>query len=151
MVSNLDGKLEKILKSLTKREEEVIRLRYGLGGEIPHTLQAIGDKLNITRERVRQIEERILRRFGTKDLIAALKELKKPLMRGRIKYFTIERKLKEYGNLLSAKERKQIEAKLEKLKKMLIKKDKKLINEAIKELTVAAQPLLRAKRLKVKR
>ncbi|MEO0087141.1 MAG: sigma factor-like helix-turn-helix DNA-binding protein [candidate division WOR-3 bacterium] len=149
MVSNLDGKLEKILKSLTKREEEVIRLRYGLGGEIPHTLQAIGNKLNITRERVRQIEERILRRFGSKELIAALKELKKPLMRGRIKYFTIQNKLKKYGDILAAKERKQIETKLEKLKKALIKKDKKLINTAIKELEEAAKPLLKAKRVKV--
>ncbi len=149
MVSNLDGKLEKILKSLTKREEEVIRLRYGLGGEIPHTLQAIGNKLNITRERVRQIEERILRRFGSKELIGALKALKKPLMRGRIKYFTIQNKLKKYGDSLSVKERKQIEGKLEKLKKALIKKDPKKINLTIKELEEAAQPLLKAKRVKV--
>ncbi|MEO0097047.1 MAG: sigma factor-like helix-turn-helix DNA-binding protein [candidate division WOR-3 bacterium] len=149
MLSNLDGKLEKILKSLTKREEEVIRLRYGLGGEIPHTLQAIGNKLNITRERVRQIEERILRRFASKELITALKELKKPLMRGRIKYFTIQNKLKKYGGSLSNKERKQIEDRLERLKKALIKKDKRIINITIKELEEAAQPLLKAKRIKV--
>ncbi|MCS7249337.1 MAG: hypothetical protein N2323_06130 [candidate division WOR-3 bacterium] len=149
MVSNLDGKLEKILKSLTKREEEVIRLRYGLGGEIPYTLQAIGNKLNITRERVRQIEERILRRFGSKELITALKELKKPLMRGRIKYFTIQEKLKKYGDTLTSKEKKQVESKLEKLKKALIKKDKKAINTAIKELEEAAKPLLKVKKVKV--
>ncbi|MEO0089034.1 MAG: sigma factor-like helix-turn-helix DNA-binding protein [candidate division WOR-3 bacterium] len=148
MLSNLDGKLEKILKSLTKREEEVIRLRYGLGGEIPHTLQAIGNKLNITRERVRQIEERILRRFANKELITALKDLKKPLMRGRIKYFTIQNKLKKYGDSLSSKERKLIEDKLEKLKKALIKKDKKIINLTIKELEKAAKSLLKAKRIK---
>lgn len=149
MISNLDGKLEKIIKLLTKREEEVIRFRYGLGGEIPHTLQTIGKKLNITRERVRQIEERLLRKFGTKELIDALKELKKPLVRGRIKYFTIQKKLKAYGNELSAKEKKQIEAKLEKLKKALIKKDKDLINTAVKELETIAQPLLRPRKAKV--
>ena len=48
---------------LQEREREVVCLRYGLGPEIPHTLESIGDKLGLTRERVRQIESRTLRKM----------------------------------------------------------------------------------------
>ena len=48
---------------LQEREREVVCLRYGLGSEIPHTLERIGDKLGLTRERVRQIESRTLRKM----------------------------------------------------------------------------------------
>lgn len=48
--------LEKSLHDLTNREEEVLRLRFGLGQREPRTLQEIGSLMNLSRERVRQIE-----------------------------------------------------------------------------------------------
>jgi len=53
--------IKTLLSGLTKREEEVIRARYGLDGKRLLTLQAIGDKYGITRERVRQIESAALK------------------------------------------------------------------------------------------
>jgi len=47
-----------LLADLNPREREVVRLRYGLGEDEPHTLQEIGDRLHLTRERIRQIESR---------------------------------------------------------------------------------------------
>jgi RNA polymerase primary sigma factor len=61
----------KLLEGLTPREAEVIRLRYGIGGTTEHTLQEIGERFSVTRERIRQIEakalERIRRRPRTKE------------------------------------------------------------------------------------
>ena len=50
--------VQELLGSLTEREQQVIRLRYGLGEERPQTLEEIGSMLGVTRERVRQIEAR---------------------------------------------------------------------------------------------
>ncbi len=53
------GALEHALSAdLSPREREVVRLRYGLGEDEPHTLQEIGNRLHLTRERIRQIESR---------------------------------------------------------------------------------------------
>ena len=52
--------LKRSLAHLTEREQQVLRLRYGLGGEDPHTLETIGQKLKMTRERARQIELKAL-------------------------------------------------------------------------------------------
>lgn len=49
-----------ILACLTKREAEVIDLRFGLSSGCPATLEEIGNKFNVTRERIRQIEARAL-------------------------------------------------------------------------------------------
>jgi RNA polymerase primary sigma factor len=51
------------LKSLTPREQEVLRLRFGLEGYEPHTLEAIGKALHITRERARQLEMQALEKL----------------------------------------------------------------------------------------
>jgi len=56
--SDLAREVEQVMSRLTDREKEVIRLRYGLGTEREHTLEEIGRRLSITRERVRQIEAR---------------------------------------------------------------------------------------------
>lgn len=62
------GQLSVALDALEPREREVMRLRYGLGEQEPMTLQQVGDRLRLSRERVRQIETRAiqkLRRFKT--------------------------------------------------------------------------------------
>jgi RNA polymerase primary sigma factor len=52
--------IERVLEPLTDREKEVLRLRYGLGTDREYTLEEIGRRLSVTRERVRQIEARAL-------------------------------------------------------------------------------------------
>jgi len=55
--------IERALASLDAREAEVIRLYFGLGMEHPLTLEEIGQRFTLTRERVRQIKEKALRRL----------------------------------------------------------------------------------------
>lgn len=52
--------IEELLISITDREKEVIMLRFGMNASHPHTLQAVGEKLHISRERVRQIQKKAL-------------------------------------------------------------------------------------------
>jgi len=60
---SLKKELEHVLTSLTKREAEVIRLYFGLGLERPLTLEEIGERFQLTRERVRQIKEKAIHRL----------------------------------------------------------------------------------------
>ncbi len=57
--------LERILGNLTPREQTVIRLRFGIGHDQPHTLEQVGDQLSVTRERIRQIEAKALKKLKT--------------------------------------------------------------------------------------
>ena len=59
----LHEQMEAVLKRLTPREERVLRLRFGLEGDRVHTLEEVGQILNVTRERVRQIEHKALRKL----------------------------------------------------------------------------------------
>ncbi len=52
----------KVVQALTEREREVLILRYGLSGEEPKTLEEIGARFQLTRERIRQIEDASLRK-----------------------------------------------------------------------------------------
>jgi RNA polymerase primary sigma factor len=64
--------LESALSSLAERDRQVLELRYGLRGEEPHTLEHIGRRLGLTRERVRQIEVESLARLSSfRDIEAA--------------------------------------------------------------------------------
>jgi RNA polymerase primary sigma factor len=63
MEESLRKEVERALETLTKREAEVVRLYFGLGREHPLTLEEIGEKFNLTRERVRQIKEKAIRRL----------------------------------------------------------------------------------------
>jgi RNA polymerase primary sigma factor len=63
MNESLKIEVERSLATLTKREAEVVRLYFGLGREHPLTLEEIGEKFNLTRERVRQIKEKAIRRL----------------------------------------------------------------------------------------
>jgi RNA polymerase sigma factor (sigma-70 family) len=68
---DLAMKVERALEPLSDREREVIRLRYGLGTEREHTLDEIGRRLAITRERVRQIEAKALAKLRARNGRAA--------------------------------------------------------------------------------
>lgn len=63
MGESLKIEIERALATLTKREAEVVRLYFGLGQEHPLTLEEIGERFNLTRERVRQIKEKAIRRL----------------------------------------------------------------------------------------
>jgi RNA polymerase primary sigma factor len=61
--SDLTNEVERALAPLSDREKEVLRLRYGLGADREYTLEEIGKRLSVTRERVRQIESRALQKL----------------------------------------------------------------------------------------
>jgi len=63
MNESLKKEIERALSTLTDREAEVIKLYFGLNGEHSLTLEEIGEKFNLTRERVRQIKEKAIRRL----------------------------------------------------------------------------------------
>ena len=60
---SLRTEIERALETLTPREADVIRLYFGLGGQHPMTLEEIGETFDLTRERVRQIKEKAIRRL----------------------------------------------------------------------------------------
>lgn len=64
-----------ILQTLTPREEKVIRMRFGIGVDRDHTLEEVGRHLSVTRERVRQIEAKALRKLKHPSRIKLLKTL----------------------------------------------------------------------------
>lgn len=64
-----------ILQTLTPREEKVIRMRFGIGVDRDHTLEEVGRHLSVTRERVRQIEAKALRKLKHPSRIRLLKTL----------------------------------------------------------------------------
>jgi RNA polymerase primary sigma factor len=61
--SDLGNEVERALAPLSDREREVVRLRYGLGADREYTLEEIGRRLSVTRERVRQIESRAMQKL----------------------------------------------------------------------------------------
>ena len=61
--SNLRETTTGVLASLTPREERIVRLRFGLGINSDHTLEEVGQQFSLTRERIRQIEARALRKL----------------------------------------------------------------------------------------
>ncbi len=61
--SKLEEQINKILSELTPREEQVIRKRFGIGEKTDHTLEEVGKLFNVTRERIRQIEAKALRKL----------------------------------------------------------------------------------------
>jgi len=67
--------IQSVLKTLTPKEEKVIRMRFGIGADRDHTLEEVGRHLSITRERVRQIEAKALRKLKHPSRLKALKKL----------------------------------------------------------------------------
>ncbi|MBI4683598.1 MAG: sigma-70 family RNA polymerase sigma factor [Nitrospirae bacterium] len=73
--SEISEQMQQILKTLTPKEERVIRMRFGIGADRDHTLEEVGRHLSITRERVRQIEAKALRKLKHPSRLKALKTL----------------------------------------------------------------------------
>lgn len=74
--TELTRELDRILGTLTPREQLVIRLRFGIGQDEPFTLEQVGQNLSVTRERIRQIEAKALKKLKTpeiKEMFAAIK------------------------------------------------------------------------------
>ena len=63
IVANLRDQTRRTLKTLTPREEQVLRMRFGVGDGAEHTLEEVGKSFNVTRERIRQIESKALRKL----------------------------------------------------------------------------------------
>jgi len=61
--SNLKETVTRVLSSLTPREERVLRMRFGIGMNTDHTLEEVGQQFSVTRERIRQIEAKALRKL----------------------------------------------------------------------------------------
>ena len=76
---NLVNQTRKVLATLTPREEKVLRMRFGIGEESHHTLEEVGQDFNVTRERIRQIEAK------------ALRKLRHPSRAGKLKNFKIDK------------------------------------------------------------
>ena len=83
-------KLSKMLDTLKPAERKLIALRYGLDGEDQHSLEDVGKMFGITRERTRQIESMILRKFRHPDMVKDIKDTmpegKSPHKKGTKKY-----------------------------------------------------------------
>ena len=73
MTDSLRREVQRALSTLTQREADVITLYFGLNGEHAMTLEEIGEKFNLTRERVRQIKEKAIRRLRHTSRSKALK------------------------------------------------------------------------------
>ena len=71
--NSIEQQIRNLLDELDEREALVIRLRFGLDDDKPRTLQEIGDKLNLTRERIRQIEQRAMRKLGRSHSLQQLR------------------------------------------------------------------------------
>jgi RNA polymerase primary sigma factor len=61
--TNLRDSTTRVLSSLTPREERVLRMRFGIGMNTDHTLEEVGQQFKVTRERIRQIEAKALRKL----------------------------------------------------------------------------------------
>ena len=72
MRMSVEDQLTNMLSALDVREKEIITLYFGLDGHDTHTLEEIGEKLNVTRERVRQIKERCLERLKKRSNVSML-------------------------------------------------------------------------------
>lgn len=71
---DLRNQIFKTLDSLDKREKEVILKRFGLNDDMPETLEEIGQEMHLSRERIRQIEEKALRKLRNPIRSQKLKE-----------------------------------------------------------------------------
>ena len=74
-MTNGSDQTRKVLSTLTPREEKVLKMRFGIGEEREFTLEEVGEYFNVTRERIRQIEGKALRKLRHPLRSKNLKEL----------------------------------------------------------------------------
>ncbi len=63
IIRDLQEKIHKMLNTLSPKEERILRMRFGLGDDMPHTLEEVGQMFGVSRERIRQIEAQALRKL----------------------------------------------------------------------------------------
>jgi len=71
--TNLSVRIKEALSTLNPREEQIVRMRFGIGYETEHTLDQVGRQFNLTRERIRQIERRALEKIEESEIGIVLK------------------------------------------------------------------------------
>ena len=71
--SDLRETVTQVLGTLTPKEERVLRMRFGIGTHADHTLEEIGQQFSVTRERIRQIEAKALRKLKLPNRARALR------------------------------------------------------------------------------
>ncbi|HOA83767.1 MAG TPA: sigma-70 family RNA polymerase sigma factor [Thermodesulfovibrio thiophilus] len=81
--TELSEHIQRILKTLTPKEEKVIKMRFGIGEDRDHTLEEVGRYLSITRERVRQIETKALRKLKHPSRMKLLKILTSEILENK--------------------------------------------------------------------
>lgn len=72
-INQLNEKIRKMLLFLTPREEKVLRMRYGIGEKWDHTLREVGNLFEVTREDIRQIEVKALRKLNKKFVVGTFR------------------------------------------------------------------------------
>jgi RNA polymerase primary sigma factor len=60
---DLKEQIDRVLHELSPKEEKILRMRFGIGDDVPHTLEEVGQEFEVTRERIRQIEVKALRKL----------------------------------------------------------------------------------------
>ncbi len=75
ITSNMGQQIRNVLSGLDKREERILKLRFGIGEKHEHTLEEVGQDFDLTRERIRQIEEKALRKLRGSSRADKLKHL----------------------------------------------------------------------------
>jgi RNA polymerase primary sigma factor len=83
--SNLRETTSHVLASLTAREERILRMRFGLGMNSDHTLEEVGQQFSVTRERIRQIEAKAIRKLKHPSRSRMLRSFLEKLMYRRAK------------------------------------------------------------------
>src|SRR3972149_5732276 len=71
--TNLSVRIKEALSTLNPREEQIVRMSFGIGHETEHTLDQVGKQFNLTRERIRQIERRALEKIEESEIGILLK------------------------------------------------------------------------------
>ena len=75
MQTSIQGKLKEILDALSPREAKVLRMRFGLEMASDHTLEEVGNQFDVTRERIRQIEAKAMKKLRHPSRLEQLKSL----------------------------------------------------------------------------
>jgi RNA polymerase primary sigma factor len=74
IADDLKEQIDRVLHELSPKEEKILRMRFGIGNDVPHTLEEVGQEFEVTRERIRQIEVKALRKLKHPSKSRWLKE-----------------------------------------------------------------------------